>query len=132
MQEVPKETKRYVEAVLKALDILECFQKQPQLSLKKVSEFTGLHKSRIMRLCGTLISRGYLLYDAETGQYKLGPKIISLSRSYEQSNDLISLARSEMKRLAQETGDLLLFSSSMGLIDYVWHEKKELIALDTI
>jgi len=105
MQEVPKEAKRHVEAVLKALDILECFQKQPQLSLKKISELTGLQKSRIMRLCGTLISKGYLLYEAETGQYKLGPKIISLSRSYEQSNDLISLARPAMKYLAQETGE---------------------------
>lgn len=113
MQEIPKESKRHVEAVLKALDILECFQKQPQLSLKKISEFTGLHKSRIMRLCGTLISRGYLLYEAETGQYKLGPKIISLSRSYELSNDLISLARPAMKYLAQETGE----SASLFVID---------------
>jgi len=113
MQEVPKEAKRHVEAVLKALDILECFQKQPQLSLKKISELTGLQKSRIMRLCGTLISKGYLLYEAETGQYKLGPKIISLGRSYEQSNDLISLARPAMKYLAQETGE----SASLFVID---------------
>ncbi|MGQ9696181.1 MAG: IclR family transcriptional regulator [Thermodesulfobacteriota bacterium] len=113
MQEVPKESKRHVEAVLKALDILECFQRQPQLSLKKISEVTGLHKSRIMRLCGTLISRGYLLYEGETGQYKLGPKIISLSRSYEQSNDLLSLARPLMRNLAQETGE----SASLFIVD---------------
>lgn len=113
MQEVPKESKRHVEAVLKALDILECFQRQPQLSLKKISEVTGLHKSRIMRLCGTLISKGYLLYEGETGQYKLGPKIISLSRSYEQSNDLLSLARPLMRNLAQETGE----SASLFIVD---------------
>ncbi len=112
-EEVPKEAKRHVEAVLKALDILECFQRQPRLSLKKISELTGLHKSRIMRLCGTLISRGYLQYEAETEQYKLGPKIISLSKSYEQSNDLISLARPAMKYLAQETGE----SASLFVID---------------
>lgn len=113
MENVPKESTRYVEAVLKALDILECFQKEPQLSLQRISELTGLHKSRIMRLCGTLISKGYLQYEGETGQYKLGSKILSLSKSYEQSNDLISLARPLMKYLAQQTGE----SASLFIID---------------
>lgn len=113
LPEMPKESTRYVEAVLKALDILECFQEEPQLSLKKISELTGLHKSRIMRLCGTLISRGYLLYDAETGLYKLGPKVLSFVQAYEQSSNLISLARPLLKYLAQQTGE----SASLFVID---------------
>jgi len=100
-----KESVRHVEAVLKAMDILDCFQVQPILSLKQISEMTGLNKSRIIRLCGTLAAKGFLAVDSETHRYKLGVKILSLSRVYEQSNPLISLARPILRELAQRSGE---------------------------
>jgi DNA-binding IclR family transcriptional regulator len=100
-----RESVRHVEAVLKAMDILDCFQVQPTLSLKQISQMTGLNKSRIIRLCGSLAAKGVIAVDSETHKYKLGVKILSLSRVYEQSNTLISLARPILRDLAQRSGE---------------------------
>jgi len=108
-----KESTRQVEAVLKALDVLDCFQVQPILQLKKISELTGMNKSRIIRLCGTLVAKGYLVYDAESHHYRLGSRILSLSKVYERSNDLISLARPVMRYLASHTGE----SATLFVVD---------------
>lgn len=100
-----KESTRHVDAVLKSLEVLDCFQVQPQLQLKKICELTGMNKSRVIRLCGTLAFRGYLVYDPEAHHYRLGSKVLSLSKIYERSNNLISLARPIMRRLADATGE---------------------------
>lgn len=102
-----------MEAVLKALDVLDCFQVQPLLQLKKISELTGMNKSRIIRLCGTQVAKGYLGYDAEAHHYKLGSRILSLSKVYERSNNLISLARPVLRYLADHTGE----SASLFVVD---------------
>ncbi len=62
------------------------------MPLNKIRELTGMNKSRVIRLCGTLASKGYLGYDSEAQRYKLGSKILSFSKTYKRSNDLISLA----------------------------------------
>jgi DNA-binding IclR family transcriptional regulator len=108
-----KESTRHVEAVLKALDVLDCFQVQPLLSLKKISDLTGMNKSRIIRLCGTLAAKGYLVYDAEAHHYQLGSRILSLSKVYERSHNLISLARPVLRYLADHTGE----SASLFIVD---------------
>ncbi len=108
-----KESTRHVEAVLKALDVLDCFQVQPLLPLKKISELTGMNKSRIIRLCGTLASKGYLVYDSEAQIYQLGSRILSLSKVYERSNNLGSLARPVLRYLANHTRE----SASLFVVD---------------
>jgi DNA-binding IclR family transcriptional regulator len=108
-----KESSRHVEAVLRALDILECFQVEPLLSLKKISEITRLNKSRIIRLCGTPVAKGYLGYDSEAQHYKLGNRILPLGKAYEHSNNLISLSRPVLRNLADQTGE----SASLFIVD---------------
>jgi DNA-binding IclR family transcriptional regulator len=105
MGEKVKDSTRHVEAVLRALDILDCFEGEPLLSLKKISELTGMNKSRIIRLCGTLEAKGYLVYDAEARRYRLGSRILSLSKIYERSHNLVSLARPVLRYLADHTGE---------------------------
>jgi DNA-binding IclR family transcriptional regulator len=77
----------------KIFGVLDCLRVQPLLTLKKISELTKMKKSRLIRLCGTLESKGYLVYDSETQHYKLGSSILSPSKVYERSHDLISLSR---------------------------------------
>lgn len=108
-----KESSRHVETVLRALDILECFRVEPLLPFKTISEMTGLNKSRVIRLCGTLAARGYLSYEPETRRYKLGPRIWSLSKLYERSNSLVSLARPVLRDLANQTGE----SATLFVVD---------------
>ena len=101
----PKESAKQIESVDKALGILECFSDSDQeLSLKQLSEKTGLYKSRILRLCGTLMAHGFLIRQ-EGSLYRLGPKLMMLGKVYERSNTLISIARPILRELASITGE---------------------------
>jgi len=101
----PKESNKLIEAVDKALCVLECFSDStPELSLKELSEVTGLNKSRILRLAGTLASHGFLVRQ-KSSLYSLGPQLLILGKTYERSNDLIANARPIMKELALLTGE---------------------------
>jgi len=108
-----KESERQVEAVAKALDILECFTgSEPELSLKQLSEKTGLYKSRILRLCGTLVAQNFLIR-TPASSYKLGPKLMTLGKVYENTNPLVSVARPVLRELASLTGE----STKLFVID---------------
>jgi DNA-binding IclR family transcriptional regulator len=101
----PKESAKQIESVDKALSILECFSDGvSELSLKQLSEKTGLYKSRILRLCGTLMAHGFLIRQ-ESSIYSLGPKLMMLGKMYERSNSLISVARPILRELASITGE---------------------------
>jgi DNA-binding IclR family transcriptional regulator len=101
----PKESAKQIESVDKALSILECFSDGvSELSLKQLSEKTGLYKSRILRLCGTLMAHGFLIRQ-ESSLYSLGPKLMMLGKMYERSNSLISVARPILRELASITGE---------------------------
>ena len=108
-----KEASRHVEAVTKALAILECFDAEPVRTLKTIREITGLNKSRVIRLCGTLVANGYLDYEPGPHQYKLGSRILRLGKAYERSNSLISVARQVLRDLADQTGE----SATLYVVD---------------
>lgn len=102
-----------VDAVLKALEILDCFNThETELSLNQLCEKTGLYKSRVHRLCGTLITSGYLVRTSRTN-YRLGPKLMVLGKVYEKSNSLRSIAAPFMKKLTQDTGE----STALFVVD---------------
>ena len=94
-----------VDSVIKALEILDCFNRQEtDLSLKQLCNKTGLYKSRVHRLCATLLESGYLVRSSWTN-YRLGPKLLSLGKSYEQANSLKSVASNDMRHLSRQTGE---------------------------
>ena len=100
-----KEASRHIDVVLKAIDVLDCFEDATSLSLKQIIEKTGLTRSRAMRLTGTLEARGYLMRDLESGKYLLGSRLMALGKAFERHNSLISLARPILKHLVNETGE---------------------------
>ncbi|MEW6670913.1 MAG: IclR family transcriptional regulator [Thermodesulfobacteriota bacterium] len=108
-----KEMGRHVEAVLRALDLLDCFQHKPVLTLKEMAARTRMTRSRVIRLAGTLASRGYLIYNAQEKQFQLGSRLLGLGKVFELNNTLTSLARPFLKELVQETGEL----ASLYVID---------------
>jgi DNA-binding IclR family transcriptional regulator len=110
---MPRESERHVEAVVKTLSILECFtHSEPELSLKQLTEKTGLNKSRILRLCGTLAGHGFLIRMPQAS-YRLGPKLMMLGKIYERTNTVVSLARPILRELASLTGE----SASLFVIE---------------
>jgi len=102
---LPKESTKPIEAVDKSLSILECFSNHDQeLSLKQLSEKTGLYKSRILRLCGTLLTRGFLVR-SKGATYSLGPTILRLGKIYERGNSIISMSIPILQDLTSRTGE---------------------------
>ena len=100
-----------VDSLATALRLLDYFSvKEPELSLRQLSEKSGLYKSRIHRLCGTLVFSGFLVR-TPWASYRLGPKLMALGKIYEATNTIVSLSRPIMKDLADATGEsVALFS----------------------
>ncbi len=61
-----------VQALERALDILECFSFQNrELSLTDFVNHTGLNKTTVKRLISNLTARGYLQRDPQSKKYQL-------------------------------------------------------------
>jgi IclR family KDG regulon transcriptional repressor len=113
MEQRTKEAARHIDVVLSALDILDCFRDDSELTLKAIIDRTGLTRSKAMRLLGTLESRGYLVEDGETRSYHPGVKLAILGKSFERHFSLESATRSVLKKLAAQTGE----SATLYVVD---------------
>ena len=102
-----------VDSLLTALSLLDHFTiREPELSLRELSEKSGLYKSRVHRLCGTLIVAGFLVR-MPNATYRLGPKLMTLGKIYENTNTILTISRPVMKELSDATGEsVALFSLS--------------------
>lgn len=110
-----------VEAVERALSILDCFEPgQERISLSDIAEKTGFYKSTILRLAISLERFGYLIRQ-EDGLFRLGPSLWRLGSLYEAPVNLEALIRPELKRLCstlQETASFYVREGSDRLCLY--------------
>lgn len=98
-----------VAAVERALAILECFEAgQDSLSLKTLSDRTGLYKSTILRLSTSLEKYGYLRR-REDGHFQLGPTLWRLGVQYRNRFDAAAHIRPVLKHLSEATGESASF-----------------------
>ena len=103
-----------VDSLATALRLLDYFTiSEPELSLRQLSEKTGLYKSRIHRLCNTLVLSGFLVR-TPWSSYRLGPKLMALGKIYENTNTMVSVSRPIMKELANVTGESIALFSLEG------------------
>jgi DNA-binding IclR family transcriptional regulator len=109
MKQRTKEASRHIDVVMRTLDILDCFQKEAALSLKEIIDRTGVNRSRVMRIVGTLEARGYLVEDAARRTYYPGVKLAILGKSFDRYNHIEIIARPVVSRLARETGESATF-----------------------
>jgi DNA-binding IclR family transcriptional regulator len=105
MKKRSKEADRHVQSVLDALSVLDCLQEETGRPLGDIASETKLNKSKVIRLCGTLEAKGYLVHDLETKNYRIGPRLLVLGRTYERGNPLISLARAILREVVHSTGE---------------------------
>lgn len=109
-----KKSPQLVDSLATALKLLDHFSmREPELSLVQLSEKSGLYKSRVHRLCGTLVHVGYLVR-TPWSSYRLGPKLMILGKIYEKTNTLISVSSPIMRELADETGESVALFSLEG------------------
>ena len=98
-----------VEAVERALTVLNAFHAaKPAMTLGEIATATGLYKSTILRLAGSLERLGYLVRD-ENGVFRLGPALWRLGSIYRAQFDLGDAIRPELRRLVEATGETASF-----------------------
>ena len=98
-----------VQALERALDILDCFNFQSrELSLSDVVNRTGLNKTTAKRLISNLTTRDYLQQDPQTRKYQLGMRLFELGGVVFSSFSLRRSAAAPMTGLQNETGATVL------------------------
>jgi DNA-binding IclR family transcriptional regulator len=121
-------------AVERALAMLEAVSQQPDgLSNAEISRELQIPKSSASYILRTLEKRGYLNRDAETGKYRVGLKILSLSRGALSGLDVREAALPIMRHLMEKT-NLTCHLAILDGPDAVYIEKVEpggFIRMDT-
>jgi IclR family transcriptional regulator, KDG regulon repressor len=93
-----------VTSVERALSILELLASRHQgLSSSEISRFTHLPKSSTSYLLRTLVGRGYVHRDVETGQHTLGVRILSLGGQAVQGMALRDIALPHLRHVVEQT-----------------------------
>lgn len=109
-------------AVTRALDVLERFPDgATTLSLKELSQLTGLPESSVFRLLVTLESRGYLKQEAD-GAYRLSDRVLR-GKQFERATLLKEKIRPLLLQIARscnETTSLaFLFGNHIMVLDSI-------------
>lgn len=108
-----KESDRHVMAVVAALSLLECFERDEALRLKDFHTRTGIQKSRILRLLGTLEHTGFISSTENT--FRLGPKILALGQVVNDSfQDLAAQFKPALQSITNTMGDTSFLSVVRG------------------
>lgn len=105
-----------VQALERALDILDCFSFQDRaLSLTDVVHRTGLNKTTVKRLISNLTTRGYLQQDPhpQSKKYQLGMRLFELGGIVFSSFSLRQAASYPMTRLQSDSGATVLLGVNM-------------------
>lgn len=103
-----------VEAVNRALAVLRCFTDvEPVLTLTRIAETTGFHKSSVLRLAASLEAGGLLLR-RDDKSYVLGRETLRLASAYRRSFRLEEYVRPVLRQLLDATGESASFFRREG------------------
>ena len=110
----PAEASRNIEAVEKALKVLAAFHaNDPPLTLVDLAHRTGLHKSTLLRVLGTLHSHDCIQRFAD-GRYHLGATLFHWGSIYQSSLQLDRYIMPVLQQLVEKTGEGASFSRRQG------------------
>ncbi len=99
-----RESREQVTSVERALSILELLASRNQgLSTSQISRAARVPKSSTSYLLRTLVGRGYVRRDGETGQHTLGIRVLSLGGQAVQGMALRELAMPQLRQIVEAT-----------------------------
>ena len=84
------------------------------LRMGEIGRRLDLNKATAIRLTRTLLDEGFVLHDAQSGCYRLGPEAFAVGLAAEPSYALQRLAAPTLRALANESGDTVFFSVLHG------------------
>jgi DNA-binding IclR family transcriptional regulator len=98
-----------VEAVERAIALLQCFTEPGEsLTLSALAQRSGLYKSTILRLAGSLLHTGFLDRGSD-GRYQLGPEVRRLGELSRSKFTLEGAIRPELQHLSGVTQETASF-----------------------
>ena len=95
---------KVINPIVRALNLLRALNQQPQSSLNRLHEITGLPKSTVHRLLMTLKAEGYVKADVVKGVYSLTEKIRCLSDGYTEHDLVVDVAMPILLKATRRTG----------------------------
>lgn len=101
----PGDERYLVPALIRGLTILQRLSGETRgLTLSEVAAALGVTRSSAYRLLFTLGHLGFVVFDADTKTYALGPEVLRLGYGYLASRDLVEVATPHLVRLRDRTG----------------------------
>lgn len=95
-----------VRALARGLAILSLFDvDHSEWTIDEMSAQTGLLRMTVYRMVRTLESAGFLVRDAASNRYHLGPATLAMTYVSGERSELVAAARPFLEGLAQETGE---------------------------
>jgi IclR family mhp operon transcriptional activator len=102
-----------IRAVVRALDLIRRMNDRPLWSLQALHGATGLPKSTLSRLLGTLIAEGYVQAEAPAGTYRLTAQVEELAAGSLGRSRLVDIARP----IALEVTRRIKWPLAVGLLE---------------
>ena len=102
-----KQGDRYVQSVIRAVDILRCFEDDENLGLTEISRKIGLHKSTTFGLVNTLVHASLLEKNQKSEKYQLGLGLFSLGTLVK--HDLRSVVEPFLIQLVEQSKETVNF-----------------------
>ncbi len=101
---------RRVEAVERAIAVLETLAESVELGTNEIARRTGINASSVSRLLSTLAAAGLVDLVDETGRYRLGLRLVELGNAALARLDVRELARPHLRALVAATGETATLS----------------------
>jgi IclR family pca regulon transcriptional regulator len=119
-------TQQYqVKSLSRGLALLKLFDvEHARWTLSDVVRASGMHKATCYRLLRTLEQEGFLMSDAATGEYGLGPALTRLAILAESGDELVRTAQPFLERLVEITGETVDMT--------VWNEAGPLLVAQVL
>ncbi len=100
-----------VQSIERALDLLELVANSEQsISILELIEKTGLNRTTIWRILGTLEKRGYIEKDEVTKNYQKGVKLYQLVRSVDSYDYLVKVIQPYMEEICSTYNETVILS----------------------
>ncbi|GAB6099553.1 IclR family transcriptional regulator [Halanaerocella petrolearia] len=116
-----KKPNNLVKSVNRSINILEELAKyEDGLGVTELGNRLDVHKSSVHRLLSTLVYRGLVEQDQETGKYKLGLKLFELGSRIFNDLEVRKYAKSYLEELVSQTNETVhLVTLDQGEVLYV-------------
>ena len=94
-----------VQSVERTFRLIEILSEQKEMSIKALSDASGLHKATVFRLLNTLSCLGYVTQNPQTEQYGLTSRFLRLSSRFLEHLDVRTEVHPILEALSADCGE---------------------------